>query len=192
MHNPNMAATTLILGGARSGKSTFAEKLADAAAQPIYIATAQPDDAEMADRIRCHQERRSPHWQTWEVPLSIAEAIARIDSPDTVVVVDCLTLWVSNLMQAGRDVASESQILVEALASSPCSVILVSNEVGSGIVPVNALARAFRDHMGHLHQLLAAQADNVYLIVAGIPLTVKSPGSHIQPLGVQENRTTVV
>ena len=192
MHNPNRAATTLILGGARSGKSTFAEKLADAAAQPIYIATAQPDDAEMADRIRCHRERRSPHWQTWEVPLSIAETIARIDSPDTVAVVDCLTLWVSNLIQAGRDVASESQSLVKALASSPCSVILVSNEVGSGIVPVNAMARAFRDHMGRLHQQLAAQADNVYLLVAGIPLTVKSPGSHIQPLGVRENQTTVV
>ncbi len=186
-----MASTTLILGGARSGKSTFAEKLADSTAQPIYIATAQPDDAEMADRIRHHQERRSSHWQTWEIPLSIAEAIARIDSPATVVV-DCLTLWVSNLMQAGRDVASESQTLVEALASSPCSVILVSNEVGSGIVPVNALARAFRDHMGYLHQLLAAQADHVYLIVAGIPLTVKSPGSHIQPPDVRENQTTVM
>ena len=174
-HNSGITATILVLGGVRSGKSTFAQKLADPAAHPIYIATAQPDDAEMAARIRRHKEQRARHWQTWEVPLSIAEAIARINSPHTVAVVDCLTLWVSNLMHTERDVEAESHTLVEALAARSCSVILVSNEVGSGIVPDNALAREFRDHMGHLHQLLAAQAAYVYLMVAGIPLTVKEP-----------------
>ena len=178
-HGSGIAVTTLVLGGVRSGKSAFAEKLADSAGQPIYIATAQPDDAEMAERIRRHREQRCPHWQTWEVPLAIVEAISCISSPHTMAVVDCLTLWVSNLMHAGRDVEAESRALVEALAISPCSVILVSNEVGSGIVPANALARSFRDHMGRLHQLLAARADYVYLVVAGIPMTVKEPNTSI-------------
>lgn len=111
--------------------------------------------------------------------MSIAEAISRIGPPHTVAVVDCLTLWVSNLMHEGRDIEAESRTLVEALADSSCSVILVSNEVGSGIVPANALARSFRDHMGRLHQLLAARADYVYLVVAGIPMTVKEPNTSV-------------
>lgn len=131
----------------------------------------------MADRILRHKAQRAPHWQTREVPLEIAETICRFAAPDTVVLIDCLSLWVSNLMHAGRDLEREKGALVTALASSPCSVILVSNEVGSGIVPANALARTYRDHMGRLHQLLAGISDYVYLIVAGIPMTIKSPDS---------------
>ena len=169
----NNASTTLILGGARSGKSAFAERLAAPAGRPVYLATADPGDEEMKERIRLHRERRGARWTTVEEPLEVAAALARLSGPDTVAVVDCLTLWVSNLMHTGRDVAAESERLVEALASCGCAVILISNEVGLGIVPDNPLSRAFRDHLGRLHQAIAARADRVYFVVAGIPLTVK-------------------
>jgi adenosylcobinamide kinase/adenosylcobinamide-phosphate guanylyltransferase len=165
------ARITLVLGGARSGKSAHAERLIEAARQPaLYIATATAGDAEMAARIAAHQARRGALWTTREASLDLVAAIAAADRP---ALVDCLTLWVSNLMLAGRDVAAEGERLVEALAARRAAVVLVANEVGLGIVPDNALAREFRDRAGRLNQRIAAVADSVVFIAAGLPLTLK-------------------
>ena len=166
------ALVTLVLGGARSGKSAHAERLIEAAGAPaFYIATAAAGDAEMAARIAAHQARRGRLWTTREAPLDLAATITAADRP---ALVDCLTLWVSNLMHAGRNVAAEGERLVEALAAARAPVVLVSNEVGLGIVPDNALARAFRDHAGRLHQAVAAVVPSVVFVAAGLPLTLKS------------------
>ncbi len=168
---------TLVLGGARSGKSRYAETLAEG--QPgdcIYIATAEAGDAGMADRIRRHQARRGKRWRTVEEPLALADAVARAAAPGCAVVVDCLTLWLANLMAAGRDVDGETGNLVAALGGVRGPVVLVSNEVGHGIVPENALARAFRDHAGALHQAVAAASDRVVMVTAGLPLLLKDKG----------------
>ncbi|HYD29956.1 MAG TPA: bifunctional adenosylcobinamide kinase/adenosylcobinamide-phosphate guanylyltransferase [Azospirillaceae bacterium] len=164
---------TLVLGGARSGKSNFAEGLVEATAHPIYLATAQAWDGEMTDRIREHRARRGERWTTIEEPLDLAASLARAARPDGAVLVDCLTLWLSNLMGADSDIAQETRRLVDALDGLAGPVVFVSNEVGLGIVPDNALARAFRDHAGRLHQAVAARAQRVYFVVAGIPMTVK-------------------
>jgi adenosylcobinamide kinase/adenosylcobinamide-phosphate guanylyltransferase len=161
------------LGGARSGKSAYAERLIESARMPaLYIATATAGDAEMAARIAAHQARRGALWSTQEAPLELAAALGAADRP---ALVDCLTLWVANLMHAGRDVAAEGERLVAALAARRAAVTLVANEVGLGIVPDNALARAFRDHAGRLNQRIAAAADSVVFIAAGLPLTLKGP-----------------
>jgi len=165
------ARVTLVLGGARSGKSAHAERLVAALRVPaLYVATATAGDAEMAARIAAHQARRGEEWTTQEAPLDLAAAIAAADRP---VLVDCLTLWVSNLMHAGGDVAAEGERLVAALAASRQPVVLVANEVGLGIVPDNPLARAFRDLAGRLNQRIAAAADRVVFVAAGLPLTLK-------------------
>lgn len=166
----------LILGGARSGKSARAEALALAAATgggPVYLATSEAGDAEMQARIAEHRARRGPEWSTREAPLALVEALAHETRP---VLVDCLTLWLSNLMAAGRDVQGEGDRLAEAVAAHAAPLVLVSNEVGMGIVPDNALARAFRDHAGRLHQKIAAVCDRVELVVAGLPLVLKPQG----------------
>ncbi len=164
---------TLVLGGARSGKSTYAESLALARNHTVYIATAEIVDAEMANRVRHHRERRNKAWATLEEPLELAAAIRSVTAPDCAVLVDCLTLWLSNLMHAGRDIDAESEALLSCLQTVTNPVILVANEIGLGIVPDNRLAREFRDHAGRLHQGLAAIAQRVYFVVAGIPITVK-------------------
>jgi adenosylcobinamide kinase/adenosylcobinamide-phosphate guanylyltransferase len=165
------ARVTLVLGGARSGKSAHAERLIAALGAPaLYIATATAGDAEMAARIAAHQARRGSLWTTRDAPLDLACAIAAADRP---ALVDCLTLWVSNLMHAGRDVAAEGERVIAALADARAPVVLVSNEVGLGIVPDNALAREFRDLAGRLNQRVAAVADRVVFIAAGLPLTLK-------------------
>lgn len=171
---------TLVLGGARSGKSRFAEALAMATGlHRLYLATAQAWDAEMAARIADHRARRAGQgWVTVEEPLDLAAALRGRARADSVILVDCLTLWLTNAMLAGRDAAVEGDALVTALAGRAGPVILVSNEVGLGIVPDNALARAFRDHAGRLHQRLAAAADAVHLMVAGLPLTLKPASSY--------------
>src|SRR5690349_2032491 len=156
---------TLVLGGARSGKSRFAEALAERAARPIYLATGRAWDAEMAARIGEHKDRRGPRWSTVEEPLDLAGVLAGLAAPDAVVLVDCLTLWVTNLMMEERDIAAETERLVAGLPSLAGPVIFVSNEVGLGIVPDNAMARAFRDHAGRLHQAVASVADTVYFMV---------------------------
>ncbi|HLZ66648.1 MAG TPA: bifunctional adenosylcobinamide kinase/adenosylcobinamide-phosphate guanylyltransferase [Aliidongia sp.] len=168
--------TTLVLGGARSGKSAFAERLIrDVATEATYLATAEAGDGEMAQRIARHQAARGPGWHTLEEPLDLVATLRRAGRPDRPILVDCLTLWLSNLMHAGRDIAAETAALAAAFGELAGPVVLVSNEVGQGIVPDNALARAFRDHAGRLHQAVAAAADQVVFVVAGLPMVLKSP-----------------
>jgi adenosylcobinamide kinase/adenosylcobinamide-phosphate guanylyltransferase len=165
---------TLVLGGARSGKSRHAEMLVERAGLAChYLATGTAGDAEMAARIEAHQARRGEHWTLHEEPLALAASLARISAPDRALLVDCLTLWLGNLMLAERDLAAETEGLVQALAAARGPIVLVSNEVGQGVVPLNAMARAFVDAAGHLHQRIAALADRVELVTAGLPLTLK-------------------
>lgn len=165
---------TLVLGGARSGKSAYAERLVEAAAEDrIYLATAEPGDGEMAERIRQHRARRGPAWTTVEEPLDLAAALRTHATAARPVLVDCLTLWLSNVMAASRDAATERDRLVAALGAARGSVVLVSNEVGLGIVPETPLGRAFRDEAGRLNQAVAAAAGRVVFVAAGIPLTLK-------------------
>jgi adenosylcobinamide kinase/adenosylcobinamide-phosphate guanylyltransferase len=166
------ARLTLVLGGARSGKSRHAETLITALPPPwIYMATAQALDAEMTARIGAHRARRGAGWTTIETPRDVAATLnAHGKAP---VLVDCLTLWLSNLMMADAAIEQEIDRLQQALAKATAPVVLVANEVGSGIVPDNALARRFRDLQGGLNQRIAAQADHVVLMVAGLPLSLK-------------------
>ncbi len=169
-----LAPLTLVLGGARSGKSAFAESLLGAASRPVYLATAHALDEEMAERIRLHRQRRGDRWLTVEEPLDIAGVLRRHADGESVVLLDCLTLWMSNLMHAERDVDRESQYLLESLAISKGPVVCVSNEVGLGVMPENALSRRYLDHLGRLHQNIAEQAARVYFLIAGIPTLIKS------------------
>jgi adenosylcobinamide kinase/adenosylcobinamide-phosphate guanylyltransferase len=164
---------TLVLGGACSGKSRYAEGLVTAQPHPwIYIATAEAHDDEMAARIAAHQARRAAGWQTIEAPHELPEALR--DAPEeAAVLVDCLTLWLSNVMHAKFDIDEITQRLEEALRARAGTTVLVSNEVGLSIVPDNALARSFRDAQGLLNQRLASVADPVVFMIAGLPLTVK-------------------
>lgn len=167
---------SLILGGARSGKSRFAEQLAaQSGLRKLYFATGQSGDGEMAERIRLHQAARGPEWQLVEEPLAIAETITRSAEPGTCILVDCLTLWLTNLMVAEHDIDEAQSGLLDALTNLPaqCSVLLVSNEVGQGIVPVNKMARDFRDHAGRLHQQVAAVVPHVWFVTAGLPQKLK-------------------
>lgn len=167
---------TLVLGGARSGKSRFAESLVEASGlAPVYVATATAGDAEMAARIARHRARRGARWRTVEEPLALAATLAGEAAPDRAILVDCLTLWLANLMAAGRDIDGERQALLAGLAALAGPAVLVSNEVGQGIVPESALARAFRDHAGLLHQDIAAAADAVTLVTAGLAQALKAP-----------------
>lgn len=169
-----MGSITLVLGGARSGKSRHAEELAEtAAAERVYIATAEARDAEMAARIAEHRARRGDGWRTLEAPLDLCATLAEAVQPDRAVLVDCLTVWLANLMAAGRDPNIETDRLLASLAAAPGPLVLVANEVGLGIVPGNALARDFRDHAGRLNQAVAAAADRVVLVAAGLPLVLK-------------------
>ena len=164
---------TLVLGGARSGKSAYAEGLIEAAPAPwLYLATAQAFDDEMRTRIALHRERRSAEWITRDAPIELPEAVAAATGP---VLVDCLTLWMTNLILSEVKVPDAVAALLAACATAPGPLVLVGNEVGLGIVPDNALARRFRDEAGRLHQRLAAQADRVIFMVAGLPMTVKPP-----------------
>ncbi len=165
---------TLVLGGARSGKSAYAESLIDGApGEQVYIATGAPGDAEMTARSQQHRARRGDRWRTVEEPLDLAGALARDALPGGVALVDCLTLWLANVMAAGSDPETETMRLVRALEEAAGPIVLVANEVGLGIVPDNALARAFRDHAGRLNQAVAGVADRVIFVAAGLPLTLK-------------------
>jgi adenosylcobinamide kinase/adenosylcobinamide-phosphate guanylyltransferase len=170
----SLPPVTLVLGGARSGKSSFAERITVAHPRGcVYIATAEIGDEEMAERVRKHQARREAHWRTIEAPLELAPAIVSETGQGAAVLVDCLTLWLSNLMAAGRDPSREMEELVRALGQAGGPVVFVANEVGLGIVPDNALARAFRDHAGRLNQRIAEVANNVFFVAAGLPLRLK-------------------
>ena len=168
------SSTQLILGGARSGKSRYAQQLAESLpGDLVYFATAEAGDAEMETRIARHIEDRGDAWRTVEAPLDLAEAIQSHNTPGCVLLVDCLTLWLSNLMHANADVAAATHKLANAVTASNATPILVSNEVGLGIVPENALARLFRDEQGRLNQLIAKACEKVVFIAAGLPLTLK-------------------
>jgi adenosyl cobinamide kinase/adenosyl cobinamide phosphate guanylyltransferase len=163
---------TLILGGARSGKSRHAEALLQAESPPwTYIATAESYDAEMTARIAEHRARRPAGWVTVDAPRDLPEAIAA--AGDAPLLVDCLTLWLSNLMLAEADLDAASGALIAALLARAAPTVLVSNEVGSGIVPATPLGRRFRDAQGRLNQQVAAVAGRVELVVAGIPMRLK-------------------
>lgn len=178
---------TLILGGARSGKSAHAERLAAASGKDvIYIATAHAGDGEMANRITHHREQRPAHWTTVEEPVALAATLRQWAAPGRVLLVDCLTLWLTNLLfSAGTDYPDVGQIplpplfqqeraaFLDVLGSCEEDIILVSNEVGMGIVPYGAISRCFADEAGRLNQAAAALCDNVRLVAAGLPLVLK-------------------
>lgn len=167
---------TLITGGARSGKSKYALDLALQYPNPAFIATAQPTDQEMEARIKAHQEERAGQFVTIEAPLDLDTAIAHLPEGTGVVVVDCLTLWLNNLLfkfgEQGHD--SSVEALLDRLKNLSCPVIFVTNELGMGLVPEHPLSRAFRDMAGRLNQQIAGVADEVVLMVCGLPLPVKS------------------
>ncbi len=167
-----------VLGGARSGKSAYAEELGRLHEGPLlYIATAQAGDAEMAERIALHRARRGGDWETHEEPLALPALIAREAASQRFILIDCITLWISNLMHEGRDIDASVSELCALLPKAPGTIVAVSNEVGLGIVPENALARRFRDAAGHANQQIAAVSDTVIFMVSGLPMTVKQNGA---------------
>lgn len=170
---------TLVLGGARSGKSRYAQRAAEAAAttagtKPIAIVTAQIYDDEMAERVAKHREERGDEWETIEAPLDLPQAIEALGEGD-VAVVDCMTLWLTNVMLAEKNIAQQTRELLVALTNTQAEIWVVSNEVGWGIVPDNALARRFRDEAGRLNQALAESGKQSVLIVAGMKLDLMRP-----------------
>lgn len=167
------APVTLILGGARSGKTKRALTLAELFDKRFYIATAEALDAEMAERIARHRQERDAAWTTIEAPLNLAAAIGNLPPGNTVGVVDCLTLWLSNLMGAGRNIEIAAAELCASISRAPIPIILVSNEVGLGLVPETSLGREFRDHQGRLNQAIAGIAGRVEFVAAGLPLQLK-------------------
>jgi len=166
------------MGGCRSGKSRYALEMAAQVAEKnnIFIATLVPGDDEMKARVQGHQQERDQHWKTVEAPIRLPEAVNDHGLKENVVVVDCLTLWLSNLLLESDDpqgVEKQIHVLIQALETAQCSIFLVSNEVGTGIVPENRMARLFRDIAGFANQKVAACADRVVWMVAGIPVTIK-------------------
>ncbi len=161
---------TLVLGGQRSGKSVYAESLFAAGRPALYVATAEAGDREMAERIAAHKARRGRGWETREEPIEIARALGASNKP---ALVECLSLWVSNLMDARRDLAAETDALLAAAAARAAPSVIVSVEAGLGVVPDNALARAWLDAVGLVNQKIAAAAGRVVLVTAGLPLILK-------------------
>ncbi|MBF1801961.1 bifunctional adenosylcobinamide kinase/adenosylcobinamide-phosphate guanylyltransferase [Alloalcanivorax profundimaris] len=167
-------ATELILGGVRSGKSALAERLAAAHSRVLYLATAEPGDGEMRERIRRHRQRRPAHWELLEEPLALGDALAARADAGSCILIDCMSLWVSNLLHAGDAVFErQRRALLEALPACPGTVIIVSNEVGLGLVGMDPLSRRFADELGWLNQALAERAERVILTAAGLPLVLK-------------------
>ena len=177
MQEPHRDRVTLVLGGVRSGKSRFALEIASRAFNVTFIATARASDDEMRRKIERHQSERPAHWRTREEPLQLAEAISSAQSGSEATVVDCLTLFAANLMDAYGDnrsaIDASIDELCSALRKSDGKIVLVSNEVGSGIVPEYAAGRQFRDLLGEMNQRVAAVADNVVLMIAGLPVPIK-------------------
>jgi len=177
MQETDRKTVTLVLGGVRSGKSRWAQELAAKAARVAYIATAQPLDAEMVEKVRRHREERPNHWRTFEEPLELGQVIAEHAAGFDVMLVDCLTVFVANLQGTAEFdpvcTARRIEDFLDALRALPASAVLVSNEVGSGVVPPYPAGRRFRDALGELNQRVAAIADNVVLLVAGLPLALK-------------------
>src|ERR1700678_2218321 len=174
MQSNRRNTVTLVLGGVRSGKSHYAQQLGERAARVVFVATATAgDDDEMQRKVERHQSSRPLHWQTVEEPLRLAEAIARYGPSCDLMIIDCLTFFAANLLDAQGDEQSAVEALCKALQSPPCSIVLVSNEVGSGVVPAYPSGRRFRDLLGEMNQSVARVASNVLLLVAGLPLVLK-------------------
>jgi adenosylcobinamide kinase/adenosylcobinamide-phosphate guanylyltransferase len=174
MQSNRRNTVTLVLGGVRSGKSHYAQQLGERAARVVFVATAKAgDDDEMQRKVERHQSSRPRHWQTVEEPLLLAEAIARHGSGCDLMIIDCLTFFAANLLDAEGDEQNAIEALCKALKSPPCPVVLVSNEVGSGVVPPYPSGRRFRDLLGEMNQSVARVASNVLLLVAGLPLVLK-------------------
>jgi adenosylcobinamide kinase / adenosylcobinamide-phosphate guanylyltransferase len=174
MQEKRNRSVTLVLGGARSGKSRFAQKLGERASAVGFIATAKAVDAEMEEKIRRHREERPSDWVTIEEPLDLARALVENAGRFDSLIVDCLTIFAANILEEGMDTAAgRVDGFLRALNSTQTSVVMVSNEAGSGVVPAYPLGRQFRDLLGELNQRAAAVADNVVLMVAGLPLVVK-------------------
>ena len=174
MQSNRRNTVTLVLGGVRSGKSHYAQQLGERAARVVFVATAKAgDDDEMLRKVERHQSSRPLHWQTIEEPLRLAETIARHGSSCDLMIIDCLTFFAANLLDAPGDEQSAIEALCIALKSPPCAVVLVSNEVGSGVVPAYPSGRRFRDLLGEMNQSVARVASNVVLLVAGLPLVLK-------------------
>ena len=170
-----------IIGGARSGKSSFALKEASTIpGKKAYIATAEALDSEMKCRIEKHRKDRGNNWDVYEEPLKISDVLSDIKTKYDVVVIDCLTLWLSNLMHSNKDIKSEIESFCSSLSTVHCPLFTVSNEVGMGIVPDNEIARKFRDMTGVLNQKIAEIADEVYVVTAGIPIKIKYQKSKIK------------
>jgi len=170
--------SVFVLGGCRSGKSSYALETAEkySADHKVFIATCLPRDDEMKLRVTRHQQERSRHWHTVEAPIHVPEAIVAAGGEGGILLVDCLTLWISNLLMENQDsdqILNQVQSLTRAVTSAACPVILVSNEVGTGIVPENELARQYRDLVGSTNQTVAECVDQVVWVVAGIPVTIK-------------------
>lgn len=164
---------TLVLGGVRSGKSHYAQRLGERARRVVFVATAQANDEEMRSKVERHRRSRPPTWRTVEEPLALAETIAHHGPTCELMIIDCLTLFAANLLDAGGDEQKEIDALCVALQSPGCSVVLVSNEVGSGVVPDYPSGRRFRDLLGEMNQSVARVASNVLLLIAGLPLVLK-------------------
>ena len=181
MQSSRRNSVTLLLGGVRSGKSHYAQQLGDNAARVVFLATAEANDDEMRRKVEAHRNSRPPHWQTVEEPMQLADAIGRYGPGCDLMIIDCLTIFCANLLQAfGSDpdggdqaIAASIEAFCRALQSAPCAVALVSNEVGSGVVPAFPSGRRFRDLLGELNQSVARVADHVFLLVAGLPLVLK-------------------
>jgi adenosylcobinamide kinase / adenosylcobinamide-phosphate guanylyltransferase len=177
MQNICSHPVTLVLGGVRSGKSSYAQRLGANAARVTLVATARASDEEMRQKIERHRATRPPQWQTLEEPLELPRAITTHGPHCDLMIVDCLTIYAANLLEATGDdagyLAQQTEELCRVLARPACSVVLVSNEVGSGVVPPYAVGRRFRDLLGELNQQIAATADAVVLMVAGLPLVLK-------------------
>jgi adenosylcobinamide kinase/adenosylcobinamide-phosphate guanylyltransferase len=177
MQEMRQSSVTLVLGGVRSGKSRYAQQLAERESRVIFVATAKASDDEMQRKIERHREERPAHWITVEEPLELVQVLTQRGQSCDVMVVDCLTIFAANLLEAEGDeegaVARRVETLCEALRSAGCSVVLVSNEVGSGVVPAYPLGRRYRDLLGEINQSVARVADDVVLMVAGLPLALK-------------------
>lgn len=168
-----MAEIILVTGGARSGKSALAERLAQSCGNKvIYIATSEPFDDEMQSRIDRHRARRDAGWRTVDAPLELPDMLVQTDG-DAPRLVDCLTMWLNNLIYHNRDVADEVDRLIEVISEQQADLVMVTNEIGSGLVPQTAEARKFRDLAGELNQMVAQAASQVYLSVSGIPVKIK-------------------
>ena len=175
---------TLILGGIRAGKSNYAQRMAAHSSKVLFVATAEAGDAEMEARIRAHRESRPVEWNTLEEPIALVSALTPVHHQYDTLLFDCLTLWVSNMLLADQrpgaspvDALYETELLLDMYQQGSASWIVVSNEVGLGVIPMNALSRAFADTLGRVNQRVAAQADAVYFMAAGLPMAMKGPAA---------------